>query len=166
MLDDTSTPDEVQFNEAELQEALNQLEEIQQTSPENLNVDYNTYAPDAGSWMFFGGVWLLIWLALFVTLIVSMWKIFQKAGKPGWAAIVPFYNIYVMLQVAGLPGWWLILFFVPFVNVIIGIIAIVYFVKSFGRGAGFAVATIFFPYVTYPILAFGKDKYVGPAYKG
>jgi positive regulator of sigma E activity len=105
---------------------------------------------------------VIIWLALAILMIASFWRIFTKAGKPGWASIIPFYNIYVMLQIAGKPGWWLILYFIPLVNLIIGIIVIVALAQSFGKGAGFAVGMIFLGIIFYPILAFGDARYLGP----
>lgn len=105
---------------------------------------------------------VIIWLALAILMIASFWKIFTKAGKPGWASIIPFYNIYVMLQIAGKPGWWLILYFIPLVNLIIGIIVIVALAQSFGKGVGFAVGIIFLGIIFYPILAFGDARYLGP----
>jgi hypothetical protein len=64
----------------------------------------------------------LISLALSIFVIASFWKVFTKAGQPGWAAIVPFYNTYVLLKVVGRPGWWLVLFFIPIANIVIAII--------------------------------------------
>ncbi len=104
----------------------------------------------------------LISLALVIFLIASYWKMYIKAGQPGWAAIVPFYNIYVLLKLVGRPGWWLILFFIPLVNLIMSIILMIDLAKAFGRGGGFAVLLIFLPYVGVPILAFGQARYVGP----
>ena len=103
----------------------------------------------------------LIWLALTILMIVSMWKLFTKAGQPGWACIIPIYNIYVFLKIAGKPGWWLILFFVPVLNFIFGIIALAAFAQNFGKGAGFIVGLIFLPIIFYPILAFSGAKYIG-----
>ena len=102
-------------------------------------------------------------LAVFVLMIVSMWKVFTKAGKPGWAAIVPIYNAYVFLQIAGKPGWWLVLFFIPIANIIVGIIALLSFCKNFGKGGGFAVGMLFLPIIFYPILAFGDAAYAPAA---
>ncbi|MFO0261358.1 MAG: DUF5684 domain-containing protein, partial [Planctomycetota bacterium] len=51
----------------------------------------------------------LILLALFALIIASLWIIFTKAGQPGWASLIPFYNLYVMLQIVGKPAWWLLL---------------------------------------------------------
>ena len=53
----------------------------------------------------------LVWLALIVLVLAGWWKMFEKAGQPGWAAIIPIYNLYILLKIAGRPGWWLILFF-------------------------------------------------------
>jgi hypothetical protein len=90
-----------------------------------------------------------------------MWKVFVKAGRPGWAVLVPIYNTYVFLKIAGKPGWWLIWFFIPLVNIIVGIIATVALAQSFGKGTGFAVGLIFLPVIFIPILAFGEAQYVG-----
>ena len=110
-------------------------------------------------------VWMLICLVIAVVMIVSMWKVFTKAGKPGWAAIVPFYNFYVLLQVAGQPWWWLILVLIPFVNYVTGLIAGVLIslglAKRFGKGTGFAVGLFLLPVIFCPILAFGSATYVG-----
>ena len=96
-------------------------------------------------------------------MIAGMWLIFTKAGRPGWAAIIPFYNIYTLLKVVGRPGWWLILYFIPLVNVVIEIIVFLNLAKSFGKGGGFAVGLIFLPFIFVPILGLGSPRYVGPA---
>jgi hypothetical protein len=106
-----------------------------------------------------GGVVLLIELAILVLMIAACWKVFTKAGQPGWAAIVPFYNLYVFLTIAGKPGWWLILFFIPIVNLLVGIIVTVEIAKRFGKGGGFAAGLILLPIVFYPILGFGSARY-------
>lgn len=105
----------------------------------------------------------LIGLAFGLFMLIAMWKIFTKAGKPGWASIIPFYNIWMMLEVVGRPGWWLILFLIPGVNVIVGIILMVDLAKSFGKTGGFAIGMILLPYVFFPILGFGKPQYQGPS---
>ncbi|MER5266135.1 DUF5684 domain-containing protein [Actinosynnema sp. NPDC002837] len=97
-------------------------------------------------------------------LIVAMWKVFAKAGKPGWAAIIPLYNIYVQLKIVGRPGWWLILFFIPVVNIVISLLVAIDMAKSFGKGSGFGVVGLWlFGFVGYPMLAFGSATYRGPA---
>lgn len=121
---------------------------------------------DDGTAAAFLGAWAIMWLismAVSVLLVVSLWKLFTKAGKPGWAAIVPVYNIIIMMEIIGRPTWWTVLYFVPFANIVISIINMIDFAKSFGKSAGYGVLMIFFPYIMYPILAFSTDtKYVGP----
>lgn len=126
-------------------------------------VAQNPYATSSSS----GGgailaVILVIYLAVIVLTIAGLWKTFAKAGKPGWAAIIPIYNTYVELKIIGRPGWWLLLFLVPFVNIVIAVIVLWEFAKSFDKGAGFCVGMLFLPFIFYPILGFGSSVYVGP----
>jgi hypothetical protein len=102
-------------------------------------------------------------LILAIFLIASLWKLFTKAGKPGWAVIIPIYNLIVLLQIVGRPVWWILLiFFVPVVNFIIWIIVLNELSKSFGKGIGYTIGLFFLPIIFFPILGFGSDKYVGP----
>jgi len=101
------------------------------------------------------------WAAIILLVIVPLWIVFTKAGKPGWAAIVPVYNMIVMLEISGQPLWWIFLYFVPFVNLIIAVIVTVRIAEAFGKGAAFAVGMIFLPFVFYPILAFGSAQHKG-----
>jgi uncharacterized membrane protein YhaH (DUF805 family) len=106
---------------------------------------------------------LLVYLVVLVVVVAAMWKIYTKAGQPGWAALVPFYNIYVLLKVVGRPGWWLVLFLIPVVGIVVGIIVAFDLAKSFGKGGGFAVLLFLLPIIGYPILGFGPARYVGSA---
>lgn len=106
---------------------------------------------------------LLVSLIFSIVVIAAMWKVFTKAGQPGWAAIVPFYNVYVLLKIAGRPGWWLVLVMIPFVNIVVLIITYVDLAKSFGKDGGFAALLILLPIVGFPILGFGSARYLGPA---
>jgi hypothetical protein len=101
-------------------------------------------------------------LAFLVFLVITFWKIFEKAGQPGWACLVPFYNAYIFLKISGKPGWWLILFCIPLVNMIFLIWATNMLSKSFGKDEGFTVGLLLLGIVFYPILAFGDAKYIGP----
>ncbi len=101
-------------------------------------------------------------IAIFILLIAANWKIFSKAGKPGWACIIPIYNIIVWLQIIGKPWWWLILLLIPLVNIIILIMMIHGLSLSFGKGAGFTIGLILLGILFYPILGFGNAQYVGP----
>lgn len=109
-----------------------------------------------------GGVVTLIWLAVMVLVIASMWRVFSKAGQPGWAAIIPIYNMIVLIQIIRKPIWWIILFFIPFVNLIVMILVALELAKVFGKGGGFAVGLILLPIIFYPILGFGDARYVPP----
>ncbi len=106
-----------------------------------------------------GTVGWIIYIAFIIFYIIVMWKIFVKAGQPGWGAIIPIYNIYLILKVAKRPGWWLILFLIPIVNVIILIILQFDIAKSFGKGVGFGFGLLLLGFIFYPILAFGNAKY-------
>lgn len=110
-----------------------------------------------------GIIVLLIYLAVVVLCIAGIWKMFEKAGEPGWAAIVPIFNLYIMLKIVGRPWWWLILMIIPFVSIIFAIIVMVDLAKSFGKGTGFAIGLILLGFIFMPILGFGDAKYVGPA---
>jgi len=114
------------------------------------------------------GVFTLVYIVIIVLMIVSMWRLFVKAGKPGWAAIVPIYNQIVMLQIAGRPAWWILLtIFIPFFGWWVAIVAIIDFVKSYGKSTGYGVFAIFLPLIAYPMLAFSKTtQYVRPAAEG
>jgi hypothetical protein len=103
----------------------------------------------------------LMMLAIVVIFIAGMWRMFSKAGKPGWACIVPIYNVVVMLQIAGRPVWWLLLFFIPFVNVIVGIMVAFDIARAFGKGAMYGIGLAFFGFIFYPLLGFGDAHYVG-----
>ena len=107
-----------------------------------------------------------IWSVFGILQIIGLWKVFEKAGKPGWAAIIPFYNIIVLLQVVGRPWWYLLLIFIPCANavfVIWGIILINNLLsKSFGQGVGFTIGLIFLSFIFLPVLGFGDYRYLGP----
>ncbi len=107
-------------------------------------------------------LWFIICLVIFVISIAGTWKAFEKAGQPGWACIVPIYNIYIMLKIAGKPGWWLLLFLIPAVNVVFGIWTTNMISKSFGKDEGFTLGLIFLGFIFWPILGFGDAVYHGP----
>ena len=111
----------------------------------------------------FSGVFMLVMLAFVAIMIASMWKVFTKAGQPGWAAIVPIYNIIVMLQIVGKPIWWVLLCMIPFVNFVILLLVFMDLAKSFGQSAGFGIGLLFLGFIFFPILGFGSARYIGPA---
>jgi hypothetical protein len=101
-------------------------------------------------------------LAAWVVVIAGMWKMFVKAGRGGWEAIIPFLNTDGLCKIAGRPGWWLLLFFIPFVNFVVLIIVLIDLARAFGKGTGFGVLTAFFPFIGFCILGFGQARYLGP----
>lgn len=110
-----------------------------------------------------GMVFMVIVLALLVLVIAGFWKVFTKAGQPGWAAIVPIFNLYILLKIAGRPWWWLILFVIPIVSIIVTIIVSIDVAKSFGKGVVFGIGLALLAFIFYPILGFGDAEYQGPA---
>jgi hypothetical protein len=110
-----------------------------------------------------GIIIMIIYLAIVILMVASLWKIFTKAGKPGWAAIVPIYNIIVMLQICEKPVWWIILLLIPLVNFVISIILYVALAQVFGKGVGFAIGILLLPFVFLPMLGFGGAQYKGGA---
>lgn len=102
---------------------------------------------------------MLIWLAICVFFIVCMWKVFVKAGEPGWGCLVPFYNVYLFVKIAGRPWWWFILLLVPLINIIISIIIPFDIAKRFDKGIGFGFGLLFLGFIFYPILAFDDSTY-------
>lgn len=105
---------------------------------------------------------LIVWIIT----VIGMWKTFEKAGKPGWAAIIPIYSTIVMIEIVGKPMWWIaILLLVPCANIIFAIWLMNLFAKSFGKSEGFTIGLILFPFIFYPILGFGSSTYLGPSAK-
>ena len=125
--------------------------------------DYSDYYDyyDYSSAPAFNPLPTIISLVLCVFVLVCMWIIFRKAGKPGWAAIVPFYNLYVLFDITWGSGMRFLLMLIPLYNIILGIQTQIRLAKAFGKGGGFAAGLIFLPYVFMPLLAFGKGTYQG-----
>lgn len=110
----------------------------------------------------FGGI-VIILVALAVALIplAGMWKIFEKAGKPGWAAIIPIYNTWVLVKVAGKEWYWFVALLIPVVNFIAVIVIMLGISRNFGQGVGFALGLIFLSIIFIPLLGFGNYQYRG-----
>jgi hypothetical protein len=138
---------------------------LQRGAGMNYSYSYSSGNTDGGgaAAAIFGGCSAIFWLVIGVILIVAMWKLFTKAGKPGWAAIIPIYNVIVLLEIVGRPLWWVILLFIPFVNIVVEIILMVDLARAYGKSTGFALGLIFLSPIFLPILAFGSARYVGPA---
>lgn len=112
------------------------------------------------------GVAGLFWLLLIAVTIVALWKIFEKAGQPGWKSLIPVYNVVILCRIANLSGWCAILYAIPGVNIIITIIVAIRIAKAFGRSGLFAVGVILIPAIFLIILGFDKSAYLGPYYGG
>lgn len=110
----------------------------------------------------FGGAFSLVWLAILVLTVVAMWRLFEKAGKEGWRALVPFYNTYTLFEIAWGNGWLFLLMLVPCVNAVVLIILQIKLAKAFGKSGGFAVGLIFLNTIFMLILGLGSDQYCGP----
>lgn len=100
---------------------------------------------------------LLFILAIALLMIISKWKIYEKAGKPGWAAIIPIYDTLIMLEIIRKPWWWLLLLLIPVVNIVYAIWMINLLSKSFGKSEGWTIGLLFLPLIFYPIMAFDKS---------
>lgn len=105
----------------------------------------------------------LTYLAIIILVLIAQWKIFEKAGQPGWACIIPIYNFIVLMRVIGKPWWWLLLLLIPFVNIVLAIWSVNLLSKSFGKEESFTIGLLLLPFIFYPILAFGNATYKGPA---
>jgi hypothetical protein len=109
-----------------------------------------------------GAIFMIVMLALTVLFFVGFWKVFTKAGQPGWAALIPFYNAYILTKIAGRPGWWVLMLMIPFVNIAFGILLAIDIAKAFGQGAAFGVVLLFLlSGIGYLVLGFGEYRYVG-----
>ena len=107
------------------------------------------------------GVWA-VWCVIFLIVVISWWKIFEKAGQPGWKAIIPIYNFYILLKIVGKPGWWLILILIPILNFVFIVWTYNMLSKSFGKDEAFTVGLVLLGFVFFAILGFGSAKYLGP----
>ncbi|HEY4196323.1 MAG TPA: DUF5684 domain-containing protein [Mucilaginibacter sp.] len=123
---------------------------------ENYNSSPNVFAA-------LGFIPIMIILVFAVIMIAAMWKVFTKAGKPGWACIIPIYNYIVICEIVGKPVWWFLLMICPCINIIFVIWVYNLLCKSFGKSEGFTVGLILLPFIFLPILGFGDARYLGPS---
>lgn len=109
--------------------------------------------------------YLAVLLVVYILVVIAMWKVFTKAAKPGWASLIPVYNMVVMYQIVGLNPWLLLLYLIPFVNwiaaLVLSIMLNVKLAKVFGKSTGFAIGLIFLNPIFLLILGFGDAKYIG-----
>lgn len=129
----------------------------------------STLSPEAGAAMAGASlVFMLLYLAVIVVMVASLWKLFTKAGKPGWASIVPIYNNIVLLEIIGRPWWWLlIIMLVPFLGLWVAIVVMLDTAKAYGKSTGYGILLALVPVIGFPMLAFSKNaNYVGPVAQG
>jgi len=103
----------------------------------------------------------LLYIAFIALLIIGQWKVNEKGGFPGWYALIPILNVYTLFKIAGRPGWWVVLMFIPIVNFVVWIVAMLDLAKAFGRSTAFAVGLVFLSGIFLMILGFGEDRYQG-----
>ncbi len=116
----------------------------------------------ASAW---GDIFLLVFLAIWLVIIVAGWKLFTKADQPGWAVLIPIYNIIVFLRVVGRPWWWLLLFWVPGIGTALQVIVLLDLAKSFRRSMWFGIWLNLIGFILVPVIAYGESIYHGPAGK-
>jgi hypothetical protein len=104
---------------------------------------------------------VVVWLALTLALVVAQWRIFAKAGVPGWACLVPVYNMVKLLHISGRSGWWLLGLCVPLLNVFVFIRLVFDLAGAFGRGVAFGFGLLLLSPIFVLILGFGNARYVG-----
>lgn len=107
-------------------------------------------------------IMVMIILGFVVLMLASSWRLYEKAGRQGWEGIVPIYNVYVQLEIIGRPTWWLLLLFIPIVNLVISIRILDLFVKCFGKDEIYTLGCILLPFIFIPALAFSDAEYLGP----
>ena len=106
-----------------------------------------------------GTLWVVIWLGVVVFFIWTMWRVYEKAEKPGWACLIPIYNGLVMLDMAGKSRWWFLGYLVPILNIVLACIVAVEIAHRFGKSTAFGWGLILLGFIFYPILAFGDAEY-------
>jgi len=121
--------------------------------------DYGSSAP------IFGTGFILFFVFIWVICVAGVWKVFTKAGKPGWAAIIPIYNLIVICEIIGKPVWWFLLMLFPCTSFIFIIWAYNLLAKSFGKDEGFTVGLVLLNPIFMLILGFGDSVYLGPSAK-
>lgn len=105
-------------------------------------------------------------LSVILLMIPAVWLTFEKAGRPGWAGLMPFYNIYILCGMGGCPGWWVWLMVVPALNILVLLIIFHRAAQAFGYGIGMALLMLFMPLVAFPVLGFGPARYQAPRKPG
>lgn len=109
------------------------------------------------------GTMMLVIFAVIILMIAAMWKVYERAGEPGWAVLVPIYNIYVLCKVARMSPWWMLTVIIPLVNIIFAFVSSFGVAKRFGKGAGYGLGLALLPFIFWPLLAWGDSQPVAQA---
>ena len=117
------------------------------------------YSGDMMLWSYLFSTVISLFYILFGTMITGMWRLFEKAGKPGWATLVPFYNLIVMCEIGKKPTWWVVLCLIPLVNIVFIVMIYNGLSKAFGKDEGWTVGLVLLGVVFFPLLAFGANYY-------
>ena len=113
-----------------------------------------------GAFAIVGLLFFIVPLLIALITIAGMWKVFTKAGQPGWAAIIPIYNVYILVaEVAGRDILWVVLSIIIPIAIVVPLIDVA---KAFGKGTGYGVGLWLFSFVFFPLLGFGDAQYQGP----
>ncbi|BDV41880.1 hypothetical protein GURASL_08030 [Geotalea uraniireducens] len=107
----------------------------------------------------FGTSLVAVLVVLFLFFLAVYWKVYVKAGEPGWSSLIPFYNLFILVKIAGKPWWWFLLLFLPLVNIIVAVLLHLALAARFGKGVLFGLGLAFLGFIFFPILAFGKAEY-------
>jgi len=124
-------------------------------------VEDGTAASEGGGLIaaLFGGAFFLVFLVAFVIVAAGMWKVFEKAGEPGWAALVPIYNLVVLVKIAGKEMWWVVLMLLPCINFVAAVMICLDVARKFGKDTLYGVGLAFLPFIFFPMLGFGTAQY-------
>ena len=106
-----------------------------------------------------GGVFGLVGLLLAVIMIAGMWKMFEKAGEPGWAALIPIYNMVVLVKISGKEMWWVVLLLLPCINFVALVLIGIDIARKFGKDTVYGIGLGLLPFIFYPMLGFGSAQY-------
>ena len=104
---------------------------------------------------------IIVYVAILVLIVAGTWQVFTKGGEAGWKAIIPIWNVIVLLRISGRPVWWIILLFIPLVSIVIWLIVMLDLARNFGKGSGFGVGLWLLSFIFIPILGFGSATYQG-----
>ena len=105
---------------------------------------------------------IAVTLCIAIPTAAGAWRVFEKAGLPGWAVLLPVCNRMLILRLVGRPWWWLLLLLIPAVNLVIGGLMCLELAERFGKDPWFALGLVCLFLVFWPILGYGDARYSPP----